>query len=204
MRSIVLALMAIALTGCFSGLERDAPQPAIYRLTVPETSGGPPLAVDLLVLQPALAPGLATNRIATAWQGNRLDYYAGALWGDDLGPLVQATLVETIRAAGRVRVVEADPGQFRATHVLGVEVARLEADYSAGGLPVARVTMTATVARSGDRRALATATAAAETVARANTLANVMAALDDAFGKAAADIVTRADDALAADIAAHP
>jgi ABC-type uncharacterized transport system auxiliary subunit len=204
MRSIVLAVMAIALTGCFGGLERDAPQPAVYRLTAPETGGGAPIAVDLLVLEPVLAPGLATNRIATAWPGNRLDYYAAALWSDDLGPLVQATLVEAIRSAGRVRVVEADPGHFQATHVLGVEVARFEADYSAGGLPVARVTMTATIARNGDRKPLATATVAAETAARANTLASVIAALDDAFGKAAAEIVTRADDALAADLSARP
>jgi ABC-type uncharacterized transport system auxiliary subunit len=204
MRSIILATLAMALTACFGGLERNTPQPVVYRLTAPETGGGSPIAADLLVLEPAVAPGLATNRIATVWPGNRLDYYAGALWGDDLGPLVQATLVEVIRSAGRVRVVEADPGHFRATHVLGIEISRLEADYSAGGLPVARVTMTATVARSGDRRPLATTTAAAETAARTNTLAGVVAALDDAFGKAASEIVTRADDALAADLAARP
>jgi len=204
MRSTLLAVMAIALTACFGGLERDTPEPAVYRLAVPEIPPGAPIAADLLVLQPALAPGLATNRIATVWPGNRIDYYAGAIWGDDLAPLVQATLVEAIRSAGRIKVVEADPGYFRATHVLGVEVARLEADYSAGGLPVARVTMSATVARSGDRKALATMTAAAETAAGANTLGAVIAALDDAFGKAASEIITRADDALVADLASQP
>ena len=204
MRSIVLALMAIALTGCFSGLERDTPQPSIYRLTVPETSGGPPLAVDLLVLQPVVAPGLATDRIATAWPGNRIDYYAGARWSDELGALAQGTLVGAIRAAGRVRVVEGDPGHFRATHVLGVEIARFEADYSAGGAPVARVTMTATVARYGNRKALMTTTASAEAIGQANTLTSVIAAIDEAFGRAATEIVNRADDALAADLAGQP
>jgi ABC-type uncharacterized transport system auxiliary subunit len=204
MRSILLAVAAVALTACFGGLERNVAEPAVYRLTTPDGAGGPPIAADLLVLQPVLAPGLATNRIATVWPGNRIDYYAGALWSDDLGPLVQDTLVEAIRAAGRVRVVEGDPGRFRATHVLGIVVSRLEADYSAGGMPVARVTMTATVARDGDRKALMTTTAAAETVARANTITGVIAALDDAFGKAALEIVARTDDALAADLAAQP
>lgn len=204
MRSILLAATALALTACFGGLERNVPEPAVYRLTVPVAASGPAIAANLLVLQPVLAPGLATNRIATVWPGNRLDYYAGALWGDDLGPLVQGTLVEAVRAAGRVRGVEGDPGQFRATHVLGVEVARLEADYSSGGSPVARVTMTATVARNGDRRPLMTTTAAAEAVAHANTMTDVIAALDDAFGKAAAEIVTRTDDALATDVAGQP
>jgi ABC-type uncharacterized transport system auxiliary subunit len=88
--------------------------------------------------------------------------------------------------------------------VLGVEIARLEADYSAGDIPVARVTIAATVARYGDRRALMATTASAETAARANTLTAVIAALDEAFGKAAAEIVTRTDDALAADLAGQP
>jgi ABC-type uncharacterized transport system auxiliary subunit len=204
MRPTLLAVVAMTLTACVGGLERNTPEPAVYRLTVPDAGGGSPIAADLLVLRPVLAPGLATNRIATVWPGNRIDYYAGALWGDDLGPLVQGTLVEAVRTAGRVRVVEGDPGRFRATHVLGIEVARLEADYSAGGVPVARVTMTATVARNGDRKALMTTTAAAEAVARANTMTGVMAALDDAFGKAASEIVTRTDDSLAADLAGQP
>jgi ABC-type uncharacterized transport system auxiliary subunit len=100
--------------------------------------------------------------------------------------------------------VQGDPGHFRATHVLGVEIVRLEADYSAGGTPVARVTIAATVARYGDRRALMAMTASAETAAPANTLTAVVAALDEAFGKAAAEVVTRTGDALAADLAGQP
>jgi ABC-type uncharacterized transport system auxiliary subunit len=204
MRSTILAAMAILLTGCAGGLERNAPEPAVYRLTAPAVQGGSPIAADLLVLRPVVAPGLATDRIATAWPGNRIDYYAGARWSDELGAVAQGTLVDAIRAAGRVRFVEGDPSHFRATHVLGVEIARLEADYSAGDMPVARVTIAATVARYGDRRALMATTASAETAARANTLTAVIAALDEAFGKAAAEIVTRADDALAADLAGQP
>jgi ABC-type uncharacterized transport system auxiliary subunit len=185
MKPIILAAMAIILTACAGGLQRNTPEPAVYRLTTPDVGSSTASAADLLVLRPVVAPGLATERIATAWPGNRIDYYAGARWSDDLGALVQNALVEAIRGAGRVRVVEGDPGRFRATHVLGVEITRFEADYSAAGMPVARGMIAATVAR-------------------ANTVTAVIAALDDAFGKAAADIVTRTGDALATDLASQP
>jgi len=129
MRPTILAAMAILLTACAGGLERNAPEPAVYRLTAPAVQGGSPIAADLLVLRPVVAPGLATDRIATAWPGNRIDYYAGARWSDELGAVAQGTLVDAIRAAGRVRFVEGDPSHFRATHVLGVEIARLEAEH---------------------------------------------------------------------------
>ena len=94
MRPTILAAMAILLTACAGGLERNAPEPAVYRLTAPAVQGGAPIAADLQVLRPVVAPGLATDRIATAWPGNRIDYYAGARWSDELGTMAQGTLVE--------------------------------------------------------------------------------------------------------------
>jgi ABC-type uncharacterized transport system auxiliary subunit len=204
MRSIVLTAAVLLLAACAPKLERNAPEPAIYVLSAPAAETGPELAADLLVLRPVVPPVLRTERIATRWSGNRFDYYAGARWSGDAGPVIQAALVESIRGSGRVRAVEADPGSFRATHVLGLEVTRLEADYSAGGLPVARVAITATVARFRDRKALATWTASAEQPAAANTLSAVTAAIDDAFGRAGREVVTRAGDALAVDLAGQP
>ena len=66
-----------------------------------------------------------------------------------------------------VEAVEADPGRFRPTHLLSVELSRLEADYAGGGLPVARVEMTAALARHTERRVLATWTVRAEQPAAA-------------------------------------
>jgi len=103
--------------------------------------------------------------------------------------VVQSALVEGLRSTGNLRSIEADPGRLRPTHVLAVELTRLEADYTAGGLPVARVEMTAALARYTDRRALASWTVRAEQPAAANTVTAVMAALDEAFGRAGVDVV---------------
>jgi hypothetical protein len=59
--------------------------------------------------------------------------------------------------------------------------------------------MTATLARSGDRRALGTWSASADATASANTLSAVTAALGQAYGEAGAELLARALDALAAD-----
>jgi ABC-type uncharacterized transport system auxiliary subunit len=198
MRPAFLAACALLLAGCFGSLQRNSPEPAIYALTPPAAETGAALAVDLLILQPAMAPELATGKIATRWPGNRIDYYANASWSDELGLVAQSAIVAAVRGTGRLRSVEADPGYFRPTHVLGVEISRLDADYTSGPLPVARVELTATVARYQEREPLASWTATAEQPAAANTLSAVTAALDAAFGRAAGDIVARTVDTIAA------
>lgn len=206
MKWLTVIAAGALLAACASGFERNAPEPRIYRLSAPAMAAGEPLAADLLVLRPVVAPGLRTERIISAWPGNRLDYFAGARWSGELGTVVQGSLMEALRASGRLRTVEGDPARFRASHVLGLEVRRFEADYAvtAGAAPVARVTLTATVGRYGDRRALESWTVATETPAAANTLSAVTAALDDAFGKAVQEVVARSAQAIAADLASQP
>jgi len=184
-------ILAVALLGGCGGLQRDAPEPATYVLTPPrpEVVTTIFLPADVAVLAPKAVPELATQRVATRWPGNRIDYYAGARWGGETAQVVQSALVEGLRGTGNLRSVEADPTRFRPTHVLSVELTRLEADYTAGGVPVARVEMTATVARHPERRALSSWTVRAEQPASADTLTAVMAALDEAFRRAGVEVV---------------
>lgn len=206
MNWLTVTAAGLLLTACAGGFERNVPEPRIYRLSAPAVEAGEPLPADLLVLRPVVAPGLRTERIISTWPGNRLDYFAGARWSGELGTVVQGSLMEALRASGRLRTVEGDPAQFRASHVLGLEVRRFEADYAAAAAapPVARVTVTATVGRYGDRRALQSWTVATETPAAANTLGAVTAALDSAFGKAVTDVIARTAAAVAADLAGQP
>ncbi len=199
MRTALPVMAASLLLAACASFERNAPEPRVYRLPAVSAPAGRPADADLLVLEPAVAPGLDTARIASLWPGNRIDYYAGARWSGPLGSMVQGSLVQGIRGSGRLRTVEGDPGRFRTSHVLGVEIERFEADYGSGEPPVARVSMTATLARSGDRRALGTWSASADATASADTLSAVTAALGQAYGEAGAELLARALDALAAD-----
>lgn len=203
MRVLILAFLA-PLSACVPSFERTVPAERIYRLSAPVLEAQTALPADLLVLRPSAAPGLKTERIATLWPGNRLDYLAGARWSGELGEAVQAAVVESLARAGALRRVEAEPGRFEATHMLALELRRFEADYTAGAPPVARVTLAATVGSPSSHRALGTWTASAEAAAAANTVSGVTAALDEAFGRALAELLQRAGGALAADLAGQP
>lgn len=190
-----IVVAAFLQSGC-GGLVRDTPAPAIYRLFAPELAPGEPIAAELRVDRPVAAAGLGGDRVATLWPGGRIDYYRGALWGDELPQVVEGALVEALARNGRMQVVQGDRAPFAATHVLHVDIRRFEADYAGGSPPVVRVALGATVGLAADRRALAAFEATAEARAVADTQAAVMRAFNDAFGRATVDLCTRLQDAI--------
>jgi cholesterol transport system auxiliary component len=204
MRIPIIAALAALAAGCFSGLKNEAPPPLIYRIDAPALEQGAQVPADLVVVVAEAAPGLEGIRIAGRWPGKRIDYLAGARWAEDLPLLVQHALIESLQDSGRLRSVQGDLGRFRATHSLVVEVRRFEADYTGGAMPVAQVALAATIGRTSDRRVLAAFTATAEQGATENRQAPVVAALDAAFARAAAELAARSLEAIAADLARAP
>ncbi|MGQ0384956.1 MAG: ABC-type transport auxiliary lipoprotein family protein [Gammaproteobacteria bacterium] len=202
--TLAVAAASLALAACVGSLKDAAPAPVIYRVDAPELAGGDALAADLLVSRPEAGPGLGTDRVATRWPGHRLDYYAGARWAEDLPLLVQSAMIESLSGARRLRSVQGDLGRFRASHVLSLKLVSFEADYTAGGAPVARVALAVTLGRQSDRQVLASFTVTTAQPAAANRMAQVVAALDAAFGRAVTESATRSFDAIAADLARQP
>ncbi len=199
MRSILIAAAAALASGCLGGLKDVPPAPITYRIDAPSFAAGGPLAADLMVIVAEVAPGLDGPGIAGRWPGGRLDYLAGTRWADALPRLVQAALIESLQDSGRLRSVQSDLGRFRATHTLVVEVRRFEADYTAGGMPVAQVALAVTLGRASDRRVLAAFTASASEASAENRQTAVVAALDAAFARASVEMAGRVFDALAAE-----
>ncbi len=200
MKNLLLAAAgAVLASGCFGGLKNVAPQPVIYRVDIPQLASGSGLPADLQVVVEGAAPGLDGHGIAGRWPGNRLDYIAGTRWAENLPELVQSALVASLQDSGRLRSVQGDLGRFRATHTLVVEVRRFEADYTSGGLPVAQVSLAATLGRASDRQVLAAFTVSAAENAAENRQAPVIAALNAAFGRAAAELADRSFEAIAVD-----
>jgi len=204
MRTLIVAVSAALAAGCFGGLKNEAVVPRIYRVDAPAFETGGSLAADLSVVVERTAPGLEGDGVAVRWPGNRLDYVAGARWAGDLARMLQSALVESFQDSGRLRSVQGDVGRFGATHTLVIEVRRFEADYAAGGLPVAQVELAVTLGRNSDRQVIASFTVAASEAATENRQTTVVAALDAAFARAAGEIAARALEALAADLAARP
>jgi len=194
----------LAVSACTGGFKNSEPAPVIYRITAPELAGGELLAADLMVAVATTAPGLDNYLIATRWPGLRLDYYANARWAAAVPDMTQSAVIEALQGTRRLRSVQGQLGRFRATHMLTLEVLRFEADYTAGAVPVARVTLAATLGRQSDRQVLESWSVAAQEQASANRLTEVVAALDAAFGQAATELAARSFDAIGEDLARQP
>lgn len=199
MRIAFIAAVAALAAGCFGGVREQAPPPLIYRIDAPSLAAGTALPVDLKIIVSGSAPGLDETQIAGRWPGQRLDYLAGARWADRLPVLVESALVEAFQDSGRLRSVQGDLGRFRASHTLVVEVRRFEADYAAGGAPVAQVSLAVALGRASDRRVLAAFTASASEGAAANRQTAVVEALGTAFSRAANDAAAKVFEALSAE-----
>ena len=203
MRTLIVAAAAALAAGCFGGLKNEAQAPIIYRIDAPQLEAGPALASNLSIVVERTAPGLDVDRIAGRWPGRRLDYLAGARWADRLPMLLQSALVESFQDAGRLRSVQGDVGRFRSTHALVIDVRRFEADYTAGGLPLAQVELSATMGRLSDARVLASFTVSASESAAENRQTAVVAALESAFAKASGEMAAKSYAALEADAVAR-
>jgi cholesterol transport system auxiliary component len=196
MRIACIAAVAALAAGCFGGLGEQVPPPLIYRVDAPSLAAGAALPVDLNIVVAGAAPGLDGSGIAGRWPGQRLDHLAGARWADRLPVLVESALVEAFQDSGRLRSVQGSLGRFRASHTLVLEVRRFEADYTAGGLPVAQVSLAVTLGRASDRRVLAAFTASASESAAGNRQTAVVEALGVAFGRAANEAAAKVFEAL--------
>ena len=196
--TILVAVAAAFIAGCFGGLKNEMPPPRIYRIDAPTIEAGASLPADLSIVVERAAPGLDGDGIAGRWPGGRIDYIANARWAGELPRLLQDALVEAFQDSGRLRSVQDDVGRFSTTHTLVVEVRRFEADYTAGPVPVAQVALAVTLGRNSDRQVLVTFTSEASQAATENRQATLVAALDAAFARAAAEIAQRTFAALAA------
>ena len=199
MRTLIVAATAALAAGCFGGLKNEAVVPRIYRVDAPKVDAGSALPADVSVAVERTAPGLDGDGIAGRWPGNRLDYIAGARWAGDLAGVLQSALVQSFQDSGRLRSVQGDVGRFGVTHTLVIVVRRFEADYTAGGLPVAQVELSATLGRNADRRVLAAFTVSDSEPAAENRQTSIVAALNAAFARAAKELSARTFEALAAE-----
>jgi cholesterol transport system auxiliary component len=203
MRILMVAAAAALAAGCFGGLKNEAQAPNTYRIDAPRFEAGSTLVSDLSVVVERTAPGLDVDRIAGRWPGKRLDYLAGARWAERLPMLLQSALVESFQDSGRLRSVQGDVGRFRSTHALVIDVRRFEADYTAGGMPLAQVELSATMGRLSDARVLASFTVSASESAPENRQTAVVAALESAFAKASRELAAKSFAAIEADAVAR-
>jgi cholesterol transport system auxiliary component len=196
-----ILVSALLCTGCVGSVfQSDAEPPDLYRLDPPSGNAtAPALAQAISVARPRAASSLDTNRIAVVTPGHGFDYLAGARWADAAPQMVQQLLVDVLGGAGGFATAIASPSGVPADLLLDTELRHFEAVY-AGDDSAPGVVVELQASLVDTRRGLRVASfdARAEVAAERNDRRAVIAAFEQATGRAVADVADRARAAAAA------
>lgn len=190
--SDALARNSDRIDGILTGVEKmtgggpAAAPKTIYDLTAP--SAFPPAKelspVQLAVDEPTVTLQLDTQRILVVPAGDRPGF-ADAQWGDSIPKLVQARMVQAFENFSLQRAVTRTAPNISADQQLLIDIRSFQV-MAAG--PAAEVVLTAKVV-SKDGRVLASKIFAQRTPVSELNPAAAAAAINEAFGKAAVEIV---------------
>ncbi len=200
------ALMVLALAPLFSActgslLESKLPVNLAYVLaSAPPADHAAPLAADLAIGRPNMAPGLDSERIAVI-NGRQLDYYRGARWGARSADVVQTLLVDSWQDQQLFRSVTAEQARVGADYMLDIDVRDFQAEQGAGA-PQVNVQMVGRLIRIVDRRLVGTYQSQARVDASEERMTAVAAAFEAAAQRVALDLAAQAQAAVAADLPA--
>lgn len=193
MKKIIALSAAFLIAACGSILPKGPPAPTLYTLNpvAMETNGDAAsvIPVSLRILMPQAAPGLETQKIVLRKENNQIDYFAGIEWTGTLGALIQHELVESFDGTKQLASVSNDLVPITQNYSLLIEIQDFQIGYDKS-TPVGHVRLTAKLIDVAQNKILTTTTYAEDETARANTAQAVVLALDTAFQRASAKIVT--------------
>lgn len=198
--AIALAATLLAtLAGCGSVFQSHESAPVTYALRGAAPVAAPAqVAATLVVARPVARAGLDSERIAVRLPELQLDGYAGARWSAPPPRLVEALLLDALRAAGGWRAVVSEHSAFGGRYLLQTEITDFAADYAAGGAPLVRVALRGELGLAAERRLVASVAGRGEVRAAADRQREVAAAFEQAAARAVEELVAAADAAALA------
>ena len=198
--AVVCWCLGAGLAGCRSLLVSQEPADIVYAPGLPPASPLVPRVDSVLILErPYARPGLDSERIVVTLPDRRLDVLAGARWSAPAVELVQALLVDSLRARAGWREVVSDRSRFAGGYALYTEIRAFSADYErAGTAPLVRVWLHGELGRTNGRDLLRTFDAHGEAQASADRQTAVVAAFESALATALVQFGTEAHEAALA------
>jgi len=195
-----LAVTAVALAGCAS-LFVATPPGNLYRLSanVSFPTQLPHSNAQLLVDLPRAPAGIDTNRIALSQSPISLDYYADAVWTDQVPALIESALLASFENSAAITAIDRQSTGLRADFVLRTEIRHFEAVYdTANGPPTVWVAIAARLVALPQREIVAQTSFEQREAARGNDVPAIVAAFNTATDAVLRDIVvwTLANPAL--------
>jgi cholesterol transport system auxiliary component len=185
-RHILFAAPCLALGAC-SNIIGPLPASQIYVLQLPQRQRkvGDKVNWSLAIARPTAPDSLDSNRIALERGRLELDYYANAIWADDLPDLVQTQLLEGFEATGRIEKVGREESGLHADYKLLADIRDFEARYAAPDTaPTVTITIVSYMMQARTHEMVSTVNATASRPCAANSVNAVVAAFDQTIAEA--------------------
>jgi ABC-type uncharacterized transport system auxiliary subunit len=188
-RVTIVAALALSLGGCAGLLGGSKGPPPTYDLTAPHTFPRSSRAPrGQLVVPEATALGvLDTDKIVVRPVAGEITALADAQWGERLPKLVQARVIQTFENASRLRAVGRPSDRITADYQLLLDIRAFQISVPAG--PAAEVEIAVKIVNERSGRIFAGRVFRVLVPAAATEGPAAAAVLDQAFGRAAVDLV---------------
>jgi cholesterol transport system auxiliary component len=186
-----MVALCLGLSACAAALDLARPDPPrLYALTPKSTFGDlPEVDARISVEVPTATAGLNTARIALRPTATTLEYYASARWIDVVPVMVQNLLLESLENTGSLDVLGREVVGIRADYALLTHIREFQADYGDAGPPRVLVRLQARLVRLPRRTSLASTSEAFTVAAEDRSMQAIVAAFDEALGKALRGVV---------------
>lgn len=194
--SSVFVIGLLGLSASCAALPGGGPPPLdTYELTAPSPLAGRKSAgVQVLIAEPSALKALDGQNVVIRPANRSIQYLKGAQWADRLPKIVQARLADAFQKSGAFGGV-GKPGEGLAIdYQVITEVRQFEVDVEGAGRAQVELFVRILNDRNGVVRASKVFKAEAAVSGTGNQA--YIAALDDAFNRAAADIVGWADSLI--------
>ena len=183
--------LAFLLVACAGMLPGSGAPPDLYTLTPKSTYSAdlPTVTWQPAIEVPVAAESLNNSRIALRHDPLSLLYYKGARWTERAPVMVQTLLIESFENSGKIVAVARKATDIRADYVLKTDLREFQAEYDAGGAPVAHVRLNAKLVVMPKRAIIASKTFESSVQAAGSNVSQVIAAFDLALGRTLKQIV---------------
>lgn len=195
----LVAVAALLIAGCSSGLHSDSPATQVYvlRAAAQPRSELTHFNASLHVSRPGAGPGMDTDRILLVQSDHRMSYFVASRWPANVPAVVESLAVDTLRSTGAWTAVQDSASAFSSDYLLQIVIRRFEADYSINpATPEVHVLLDCTVGKRVGREVITSFIAEGSASAPANRLGDVVTAFEDATNKALAEIAAQTAQAV--------
>lgn len=195
LKSVLIAMVAMNMTGCLSILPEPASAPTIYRLkpagnSVVKRDGAKILRVDV----PSVPASLRGPDIAVSPDGRIIAYTDGAKWDAPIPSLIQRAVIEGFDQSETLRAVSANTG-VESDYLLSISVRSYEAVFINGKktAPQARVVLDVALVKAGGRQLVGSKLIRTDDMASEYRVERIVVAQENATREAINEIVQWAE-----------